>query len=337
MASSVTTPWAPRWLYRWAVLTVVATALLLLLGSVVTTFRVGMADPVWPTYPWHLLLISWDEPSAGFLIEHTHRLVGYLVGCCVIVLSLGLWLVNTPRWLKTLGWLTLACVIVQGLLGGFRVRLNALLGPNLAIIHGVCAQVVFCLLVSLAVLTAPRFRSAALPFEESRSLRRIAGLLAHLSLLQLILGVLVRHLADPIAQRLHFVTAFAVVATATWLTAAAAARPAAWRMLRGPLTLLGLFLLVQVLLGVEAWLAKFTGPQLLPELVQVTIGQAVIRTAHVLLGSWILATSVALTLLLCCPTVKVEEPATNYIDPRSGAIFQTDNGIQPAHQIEGIA
>ena len=40
-----------------------------------------MADPVWPTYPWHLLLISWDEPSPGFIIEHTHRLVGYVAGC----------------------------------------------------------------------------------------------------------------------------------------------------------------------------------------------------------------------------------------------------------------
>src|SRR5437762_9522413 len=81
----------PRWLYRWAVLTVCATIVLLLLGSVVTTFHVGMADPIWPTYPWHLLLIDWSEPSAGFLIEHTHRAFGYLVGLLVIGLSLGLW------------------------------------------------------------------------------------------------------------------------------------------------------------------------------------------------------------------------------------------------------
>ncbi|HEV2947246.1 MAG TPA: hypothetical protein VGX70_07710, partial [Gemmataceae bacterium] len=81
--SSLSTHHSP-WLHRWAVLTVCATFILLLLGAVVTTFRVGMADPIWPTYPWHLLLVSWDEPRPGFLIEHSHRLAGYVVGCCVI-------------------------------------------------------------------------------------------------------------------------------------------------------------------------------------------------------------------------------------------------------------
>src|SRR5215467_9241108 len=104
------------WLHRWAVLTACATFVLLLLGAVVTTFRVGMADPVWPTYPWHLLLISYDEPSAGFLIEHTHRLAGYIVGCCVIVLALLVTAaeVTRPRprgWMIGLGWLVLLCVI----------------------------------------------------------------------------------------------------------------------------------------------------------------------------------------------------------------------------------
>src|SRR5574340_1232310 len=104
----------------------------LALGAVVTTFQVGMADPVWPTVPWHLALIDWTEPNPGFVIEHTHRLAGYIVGCCVIVLALGLWLTATRRGLKWLGAAALAGVIVQGLLGGFRVRLHELLGTNLA-------------------------------------------------------------------------------------------------------------------------------------------------------------------------------------------------------------
>ena len=44
----------------------------------------------------------------------------------------------------------LIAVIVQGLLGGFRVRLHALFGTNLAVIHGCFAQLVFALLVCLA-------------------------------------------------------------------------------------------------------------------------------------------------------------------------------------------
>jgi heme A synthase len=296
---------APRWLHRWAVLTAAATAVLLAVGAVVTTFRVGMADPVWPTYPWHLLLISWDEPSPGFLIEHTHRLAGYVVGCCVIVLALGLWLTATPRWLKWLGAAALGGVVAQGLLGGFRVYLHALLGPKLAAVHGLFGQVVFSLLVCLAVLTSRRFAAAALSRAESRRLLRLGLVLTTAALTQVASGVLMRHLNDPIAQRVHFVAAFAVVGAAAWLGAAVPSSPDVRRVLGAPFLLLGGLLLVQVMLGVEAWLSKYAGV-LLPEAEPVTVSQAVVRTAHVLVGSWVLATSVAITLLA---SRRVPQPA----------------------------
>jgi heme A synthase len=300
MASFSAEPvWAPRWLYRWAVATVVATAALLLVGAVVTTFRVGMADPIWPTAPWHLLLISWHEPQPGFLIEHTHRAVGYLVGCFVIVLALGLWLAHTPRWLKTLGGLALGCVIVQGLLGGFRVFLHALLGPNLAAIHGLFAQVVFSLLVSVAVLTSPRFAARALPLDDARPLRLLSGALVACALAQLTWGVLLRHLHGTFPPRAHLLTAFAVVALAAWLAVAAASRPAAWGLLRGPLALLGICLVLQVALGVEAWMSKAAITE--PDYTPLTISEAAIRTAHVLVGAVILATTVTVALLVCRP------------------------------------
>jgi heme A synthase len=300
MASFPAEPvWAPRWLYRWALATVAATAVLLLAGAVVTTFRVGMADPIWPTAPWHLLLISWHEPQPGFLIEHTHRAVGYLVGCFVIVLAVGLWLAHTPRWLKTLGGVALGCVVVQGLLGGFRVFLNALLGPNLAAIHGLFAQVVFSLLVSVAVLTSPRFAGTTLAAEDSRPLRLLSGALVICTLAQLAWGVLLRHLHGPFPPRAHLLTAFAVVALAAWLAAATASRPAAWQLLRGPLALLGGCLVLQVALGVEAWMSKPDITQ--PDFSPLTISEAAIRTGHVLIGAVILATTVTLALLVWRP------------------------------------
>src|SRR5262245_42210176 len=117
----------------WAWLTVCATFALLFLGSIVTTFRVGMADPIWPTAPWHLLIIDWQEPSAGFLIEHSHRLAGYIVGCCTIVLVLSLLLNASLAWVSDAGQseregvqgsgglalmsgVALLAVIIQGLL-----------------------------------------------------------------------------------------------------------------------------------------------------------------------------------------------------------------------------
>jgi len=93
-------PWSPpRWLRHWAAATLALLFALLLLGAVVTSFRVGMADPIWPTRPWHLAIIDWQEQSRGFLIEHTHRLAGFAVGGAVTILAVGLWLTERkPLW-----------------------------------------------------------------------------------------------------------------------------------------------------------------------------------------------------------------------------------------------
>ena len=53
-------------------ISVAVLAVLLGLGTLITTYRVGMVDPIWPTEPW-FLISNWREPSAGYLIEHTHH------------------------------------------------------------------------------------------------------------------------------------------------------------------------------------------------------------------------------------------------------------------------
>lgn len=288
---------APRWLHAWSVLTAAATVVLLFLGAVVTTKKVGMADPVWPTVPWHLALIDWTVPNPGFVIEHTHRLAGYIVGCCVIVLAVGLWFTAQRSWLKWLGVAALAGVIAQGLLGGFRVRLHERFGIDLAIVHGCFAQIVFSLFVSLAVVTSARFAAASQPLAESPHLRRGSLALTGLIFLQLVWGALLRHTNGALAQRLHFLTAFAVVAGAVWFAGMVWTSPTARPVLGRTLLLLGVLLAMQVMLGVESWLGKFAGV-VLPELRRPTLGQEAVRIAHVLIGSFILATAVVQTVLL---------------------------------------
>src|SRR5271166_4973522 len=128
---------ASPWLHRWSLLTVCAALVLLGLGSAVTNLKAGMADPVWPTKPTALLDSSPEQlQDVRWVVEHSHRLAGYVVGCCAIVLAAWLWLREPRRWVCWLGTAALLGVCVQGLLGGLRVIRDAPWGLELRIVHG---------------------------------------------------------------------------------------------------------------------------------------------------------------------------------------------------------
>ena len=113
---------APRWLRRWSILTAATAAVVVILGSRITTLRVGMSDPVWPTEPWFLVVNSqvWvQEPRTGFLVEHTHRFAAWGIGLFAAVLALGAWATEPDRKLRRFGLaaLTLLLVAYLGLHG----------------------------------------------------------------------------------------------------------------------------------------------------------------------------------------------------------------------------
>ncbi|MDW8265776.1 MAG: COX15/CtaA family protein [Gemmataceae bacterium] len=290
-------PSTPVWLHRWAVGTVVATFVVLALGSIVTTFRVGMADPIWPTAPWHLLFISWEEPQPGYLIEHGHRLAAYVAGLCLIVAAVGLWYAGPSR-LRRLSLLALGAIIIQGLLGGYRVRLHAWLGTDLAFLHGCFAQVVLGLVISLAVVTVPGSPWAqatewGAATTRCQPLRRWVVWAVVLIFGQIVVGAWVRHTGSAFGQRVHLWLAFAVVLVAGELLRQVWRDPTRDRPLRLGAILLTVVIGGQIILGVETWLMRHSAGWLL-ELRPMTVGQAVVRTAHVLGGSAALALAVAL-------------------------------------------
>jgi cytochrome c oxidase assembly protein subunit 15 len=297
------------------VVTVCATVALLTLGAVVTTFRVGMADPIWPTYPWHMLLISYQEPRPGFIIEHTHRLAGYIVGCCVIVLAIGLWRYHAHRWLGWLGVTALAAVILQGLLGGFRVKLNALVGTDLALIHGLFAQLVFALLVSLALFTSRSWSAlvALPPGARTNGVRRLSVMTVLLIFVQLVFGAILRHTDSPSGPRGHILIALVVVAAVAWLVKDVFDQRGGEKSLTVPVGLLAALVAVQVLLGVEALLIRFTTPGL-PDLHSASFSEAIIRTAHFVLGSLIFATAVVVSLQASPSLSRERETAPSLAD-----------------------
>lgn len=288
----------PRWLHRWAILTVCATIVLLGLGSAVTTFKAGMADQVWPTAPTALLLASSEQlADIRFVIEHSHRLAAWLVGACTIVLAAWLWLAERRRWLAWLGIGALVGISVQGVIGGLRVTEHARWGLQLRIIHGGFAQIVLALLVSVAVFTSPTWLaspSACPTSGEATRLRRSAGLAVGLVYLQIVLGVLLRHTYQPLAQRLHLLTAFAVLAAVVWLVKVILEqRDRALTLAAGALVCA---IVLQLVLGVEAWMVQLSS-NTLPDLLPVTARRVVVRTAHVLGGSLLLTATVAAALL----------------------------------------
>jgi len=202
------------------------------------------------------------------------------------------------RWLRLLASVGLVAVMVQGLLGGFRVFLDQLMGTHLAAIHGAFAQLVFCVLLSVVVLSAPVRPERELPAADRDRLGLLALLLPAGVVVQLIWGVMVRHAGTPLGQRLHILTAFVVTGLAVWLAARALATPTGRARLGFYAYHLVAIVAVQVLLGVESWMGKFAaaGPELaVPPMERaVTKGAAIVRTLHMLVGVALLAASVLL-------------------------------------------
>jgi cytochrome c oxidase assembly protein subunit 15 len=293
----------PRWLHRWSLLTVCATVVLLGLGSAVTNLKAGMADPVWPTKPTALLDSTPEQlQDVRWVVEHSHRLAGYVVGCCAIVLCAWLWR-EPRRWLRWLGTAALLGVCIQGLFGGLRVTEHARWGLEFRVIHGSFAPIVLGLLVTIAVCTS---RAWAAPVALTDQLRR-ASLWALAAVYgQVVLGVLLRHTYSPLAQRGHLFVAFVAAVAVVWLVRLA------WvsgdRALRVAGVALATVLGLQVALGVEAWMTQL-GHFQVPEALPVTAQRVAVRTAHVLGGALLLSATLCAAVLARRNTLSAAQPA----------------------------
>jgi cytochrome c oxidase assembly protein subunit 15 len=92
----------------------------------------------------------------GILFEHTHRLIASAVGLLTIILAIWLWRSESRGWVRNLGLIALAGVILQGILGGLRVTM---LKDEIGIFHACVAQAFLALLVVIALVTTKFWRS----------------------------------------------------------------------------------------------------------------------------------------------------------------------------------
>ncbi|NBD38308.1 MAG: cytochrome oxidase assembly protein [Verrucomicrobia bacterium] len=183
-----------RWLAGYCFLTLAATLVLLYAGGFTTTIGAGMVFPDWPLSNGSLNPPGWTTDQA-MLAEHGHRLLGAVVGTLCIVLCLWMWRREERRWLRRLSYAALALVIFQGLLGGARVLFVSL---NLAKVHGITAQIFLCTLTAVAVGSSAWWRGLDRPDGHGAQrqwtlLRRTGLTICGLTMVQLLLGTLIRH------------------------------------------------------------------------------------------------------------------------------------------------
>src|SRR6266550_3884177 len=111
-------------LHTLALLTACATFPLIFMGGLVTSHQAGMSVPDWPnSYGYNMFLFPPRLWIGGILYEHTHRLMGTVVGMFSIVLAVCAWKLESRPWARRLAYSVLAAVIFQGVLGGLRVVL----------------------------------------------------------------------------------------------------------------------------------------------------------------------------------------------------------------------
>jgi heme A synthase len=203
---------------------------------------------------------------------------------------------GTRGLLRVVVVLGMVAAMIQGLLGGVRVRYDQIAGRELSAVHGVLGQIVFALLMAVAVLTSRPKPGPPIPVDVARKLRWQTAALVGFMLVQIVWGAGIRHFPGPLSNRLHLLFAFVVVGFATLAIKQALSDPAARARLRVPAAFMMGLITLQVLLGVEAWVGKFlTGT--LPELERITAGKAFLRTAHAHVGAWVLAVAVVFALV----------------------------------------
>ena len=188
-------------LHRFAVVTACCTFLLIIAGGLVTSTQSGLSVPDWPTTYGHFMFaFPLDQMVGGIFYEHSHRMIASVVGFLTVILALWLWRREERRWVRNLGFVALAAVIVQGILGGLTVTF--LLPTPISVSHATLAQTFLSIIAAIALLTSSWWRSGEPQLagdSTSSGLFRLSMLSTFAVFIQLILGALMRHTQSGLA------------------------------------------------------------------------------------------------------------------------------------------
>jgi len=297
-------------LHLYAMMVAASTAILIFAGGLVTSTESGLSVPDWPnTYGYFMFFFPLEKMVGGIRYEHTHRLIASAVGFLILVLAVWLWRSESRGWVRRLGYIALAAVITQGILGGITVLWY--LPDPISIAHASLAQIVLCLTMTIALVTSPGWKRAYATngpaphagARDDRMLQRVAAVTTGLIYLQILVGATMRHTGAGLAIpdfplmfgqlmpphwdpkiSIHFahrvgavIVSLAILAT----TGHVFYRHRTRRELRRPSMLLLALLATQVTLGALTVLSH---------------KEFIINSLHVVTGASVLVTSLVLTL-----------------------------------------
>jgi cytochrome c oxidase assembly protein subunit 15 len=289
------------WLHRYACLLATCTLLLVAAGGMVTSTNSGLSVPDWPTtYGYNMFTYPLSRMAGGIFYEHGHRLIASTVGLLMVGMALWLWHADSRAWVRRLGWIALAAVIVQGVLGGLTVLY--LLPDAISISHAGLAQIFFCLTVTIALVTSAGWHQPTVS-PDAPSLRTRMVALTALVYAQILLGATMRHTGAGLAIP-DFPLSYGHLVPPFWNQGIAlhfAHRTGA--LIIGTLTIANVVALLRTFQGNRqlsrpAWLlAALVATQVTLGAYVVLSGKhPVINTLHVATGALVLATSLVITL-----------------------------------------
>lgn len=280
------------WPHRFALVTAASTLMLIFVGGLVTNTGAGLAVPDWPTtFGYNMFLYPWSQMVGGVFYEHSHRLIGSIVGLLTMALAILLWMKEPARAARWLGVAAVGAVIIQGVLGGLRVILISA-GSELALIHGLLAQAFFALTVSLVVVTSVEWkhRPRQVVVADTGAVKRLCLLTTGFVYLQIFFGGMLTHIGDWILAHLFCA---ALVTFHVWRLAIRIFRPHSGQVkLAQPVTLLVGLLVLQLLLGLGSYANRFTSL----EIPYAAFTRLALPTTHRITGALMLAVCIVLTL-----------------------------------------
>ncbi len=179
---------------RLALSTLVLTLCMITLGGVVHNTASSLACPDWPLCFGQVF----PKMEGGVAIEHSHRLLGALIG----LLCIGLFVISArfqkddPKLYKVSAW-TLALVIFQGVLGGVTVKMQ--ISPIVSTLHLGFSQIFMGCLLWLWMrsrknrVDSQKSAAAITGQEVPASVRKWLAIAVGVLFVQMLLGAAIRH------------------------------------------------------------------------------------------------------------------------------------------------